>query len=73
MQEMNTPIPGVLLRPSTLQDELPLAADGVYRVVWQSHFGDILIEVVDGVAFVNGSSVEPISSSTSTSTGSSPP
>ena len=67
MPGMNPPIPEVILRPPTAQDEIPLAADGVYRVVWESNFGDILIEVVDGIAFVNGSSVEPVSSSTSTS------
>ena len=61
---MNAPIPEVLLRRSSLQDELPLAADGVYRVVWESRFGDILIEVVEGVAFVNGSPVQSVSPST---------
>lgn len=29
------------------------------RVVWQSQFGDILIEVRDGAVFVNGDLVEP--------------
>ena len=55
---MNAPVPEVLLRPPSNQDDLPLATDGVYRLVWQSRFGPILIEVVDGVAFVNGSRVE---------------
>lgn len=29
------------------------------RDVWQSRFGDILIEVRDGRVFVNGQAVEP--------------
>jgi hypothetical protein len=40
------------------QMALPLAAEGVQRLVWQSRFGDMLIEVRDGVAFVNGQRVE---------------
>lgn len=40
------------------EPELPLATDGVLRVVWHSRFGDMLIEVQDGRAFVNGSPVE---------------
>ncbi len=55
---MNAPVPEVLMRPPADQDDLQLATDGVYRLVWESRFGPILIEVVDGVAFVNGSRVE---------------
>jgi hypothetical protein len=47
------------------REQLPLAlaADGVVRYVWQSAFGPILIEVRDGVAFVNGDAVTPIADS----------
>jgi hypothetical protein len=31
----------------------------VQRHVWESRFGAMLIEVVDGVAYVNGQRVEP--------------
>ena len=55
---MNALVPEGLLRLPSAQDDLPLATDGVYRLVWQSRFGPILIEVIDGVAFVNGSRVE---------------
>lgn len=56
---MNTPIPEVLLRRPSAQERLPLATQGVQRWVWESRYGEILIEVIDGVAFVNGSRVEP--------------
>jgi hypothetical protein len=62
---MNAPIPEVLLRRPTSQEELPLAAEGVCRWVWSSRFGDILIEVAEGVAFVNGSRVESVPPSAS--------
>ena len=44
------------------REQLPLslAAEGVVRYIWQSAFGPILIEVRDGVAFVNGKAVTPI-------------
>ena len=42
------------------QMALALAAEGVVRYVWQSAFGPILIEVRNGVAFVNGEAVTPI-------------
>lgn len=47
------------------REQLPLslAADGVVRYVWESAFGPILIEVRDGVAFVNGKAVTPIADS----------
>lgn len=43
----------------TAQRPLPLSTEGVQRVVWDSRFGPILIEVVDGVCFVNRQPVEP--------------
>jgi hypothetical protein len=44
---------------NTAEPELPLAADGVLRYVWHSRFGDMLVELRDGQAFVNGQAVEP--------------
>jgi hypothetical protein len=41
------------------QCELPLAAEGVLRYVWESRFGPMLIEVKDGRAYVNEKVVEP--------------
>jgi hypothetical protein len=38
---------------ASLQQPLPLATEGVLRYMWESRFGSMLIEVVDGVAYVN--------------------
>ena len=43
------------------QPGLPLVAQGVQRFVWRARHGPILIEVRDGVAYVNGDAVEPVS------------
>ena len=49
----------VLLRSSDdAQSELPLAAEGVQRYVWEGKFGSMLIEVEDDRVFVNGKQVE---------------
>jgi len=54
------PLPEVLLGIDPSQESrLPLASDGVLRYVWEGRFGAMLIEVQDGVAFVNGQWVEP--------------
>ena len=59
---MNAPLlPEVLLGVDSAEPELPLATEGVQRYVWQSRFGAILIEVKDGISFVNGQPVEPLS------------
>lgn len=42
------------------QAQLPLATDGVRRVIWHLAMGPILIEVRDGDVFVNGQRVEPL-------------
>jgi hypothetical protein len=57
---MNAPLHLEVLRrlQASPQEELPLACEGVQRFVWESRFGAMLIEVVDGVAYVNGSRVE---------------
>jgi hypothetical protein len=39
------------------QPPLPLASDGVLRWVWQSRFGEMLIEVVGDEVLVNGQRV----------------
>jgi hypothetical protein len=58
---MNAPLlPEVLLGIDSSQEpQLALACEGVLRYVWQGRFGAMLIEVKDGVAFVNGQRVEP--------------
>lgn len=59
---MNAPLlPEILTRldPSP-QVDLPLAAEGVLRYVWEGKFGSMLIEVRDGLVFVNGEVVEPV-------------
>ena len=42
------------------QVPLPLATQGVLRYVWESRFGEILIEVAGDCSFVNGQLVEPL-------------
>ena len=61
---MNAPLlPEILrLREDSHQETLALATEGVQRLVWESRFGSMLIEVVDGVAYVNGQRVDPIRS-----------
>lgn len=44
----------------TEQSALPFETEGVQRVVWKLAQCDILIEVKDGVVYVNGEAVEPI-------------
>jgi len=59
---MNAPLfPEVLqLRENLPQAALPLASAGVLRYVWEGRFGSMLIEVVGGVAYVNGARVESL-------------
>lgn len=61
---MNAPLnTEVLIRPDRgQQSELQLASDGVQRYVWQSRFGAMLIEVREGMVYVNGGLVETVSS-----------
>jgi hypothetical protein len=59
---MNAPLlPEILVgaQPAD-QPALPLASEGVQRYVWESAFGPMLIEVRDGMAFVNGQRVMPV-------------
>lgn len=56
---MNAPVlQEVLLRINAHGNDLPLATAGVLRYVWESRYGEILIEVVGDEIFVNGSRVE---------------
>jgi len=51
----------VILRSGpSAQAELPLAVAGTQRWIWESRFGPILVEVTNGVAFVNGEPVQPV-------------
>jgi hypothetical protein len=58
---VNAPIlPEVLSRlEASAQADLPLAAEGVQRYLWESRFGPVLIEVKDGHVYVNEQVVEP--------------
>lgn len=57
---MNAPLHPEVLRflETSPQAELPLACEGAQRYVWESRFGPMLIEVIGGVAYVNGSRVD---------------
>ena len=59
---MNAPVyPERLLRPDDAgQVPLPLATLGIQRYVWESRFGEILIEVIGERSYVNGQAVEPV-------------
>lgn len=48
------------------QVELPLAAQGVARWLWEGRYGAILVEVIDGDVFVNGDKVEIVGKSSHT-------
>ncbi|HEY9063646.1 MAG TPA: hypothetical protein VIO33_01590 [Burkholderiaceae bacterium] len=56
---MNAPLHPEVLLGSEPADEpsLPLEREGVQSYVWQSAFGPMLIEVRDGVTYVNGERV----------------
>lgn len=58
---MNAPWSPEVLLPAAAdgQAPLPLGTDGVARWVWESRFGAMLIEVIDGTVFVNGERVQP--------------
>ena len=59
---MDTPLHTEVLRlrEASPQEPLPLATEGVQRYVWEGRFGAMLIEVIDGVAHVNGVRVEAV-------------
>lgn len=44
------------------QGDLRLVTEGVLRYVWEGAFGSMLIEVRDGVSYVNGQPVTPAGS-----------
>jgi hypothetical protein len=47
-------------RETSPQEAIAFETEGVQRYVWEGRFGSMLIEVVDGAAYVNGDRVEPI-------------
>lgn len=57
---MNAPLlPQILLKQdASAQTDLDLATEGVLRYVWSSRWGDMLIEAIDGVVYVNGQRVD---------------
>ena len=59
---MNAPhLPEVLhVRDNSAQEGRPQATEVVLRYVWEGRFGSMLIEVADGVAYVNGARVESL-------------
>jgi hypothetical protein len=59
---VSTPVlPEVLhLRAASPQVSVALATEDGQRLVWEGRFGSMLIEVVEGVAYVNGERVEPV-------------
>ena len=63
---MNAPLLQEVLarRGDNPQADLPLAAEGVLRYLWEGKFGPLLIEVKDGQALVNGQVVEPVDAGT---------
>ncbi len=54
---MNAPLLPKVLMPPPAVDARASTAESLPPTVWQSAFGPILIEVRDGVAFVNGKRV----------------
>ena len=58
---MNAPLyPEILRRlDKTPRADLALAIEGVARYVWQGQFGEMLIEVIDDVIYVNRDRIEP--------------
>ncbi len=70
---MNAPLLPQILRRQTHspQTDLDFATEGVLRYVWSSEWGDMLIEVRDGVVYVNGRRVDaaPASASAASSGG----
>jgi hypothetical protein len=59
---MNAPLYPEVIRVhhDSAQEALALATEGVLRYVWEGRFGSMLIEVADGVAYVNGARVESL-------------
>ena len=54
---MNAPLLPKVLMPPPAVDPRASAAESIPPTSWQSAFGPILIEVRDGVAYVNGKRV----------------
>lgn len=57
---MNAPIKPALLRAAVSPQAAQPAALHGSRYVWEGKFGAMVIEVIDGRAYVNGQAVEPV-------------
>lgn len=57
---MNAPTELALLRAAALPEAARPAAVGGFRYLWQGKFGSMIIEVIDGLIYVNGDPVEPM-------------
>ncbi|TAK78017.1 MAG: hypothetical protein EPO01_21390 [Aquabacterium sp.] len=57
---MNAPIKPALLSAAVPPDATQPAAPSGSRYIWEGKFGSMVIEIVDGVAYVNGEAVEPM-------------
>jgi hypothetical protein len=55
---MNAPLPHLALQRLRLTDDVA-DATLTQHFVWESRFGTIVVDVIDGVAYVNGERVEP--------------
>ncbi len=58
LREVLVPEDRTLCAPGA-QAPQALATQGVWRMVWESRFGPMLIEVIDGTCRVNGQPVQP--------------
>lgn len=59
---MNTPLREevLTLREASPQTNLPLAAEGVQRYVWEHRYGSMLIEIIGDEVRVDGEVVRPL-------------
>ena len=64
--QMNAPLLPAILRAADLplKPAVPPAVQGIQSYLWDGRFGAMLIEVKDGVAYVNGQRVEPFTAAT---------
>lgn len=60
VEPMNAPIKPALLRAAASPQAAQPAALHGCRYVWEGKFGEMVIEVIDGRAYVNGQAVEPV-------------
>ena len=72
---MNSPSFAELVLPpqDSPQRALALVTEHVQRYVWDSRFGPMLIEVIDGIVYVNGERVDRVADAGPTERSASPP